>query len=561
MSRYVLGIDCGTLSARCALFDASCGSLRCVVEYIYPHGVIRNDPRDISRALPPGWSLQDPHDYLNVLGVAVPKLIGESGIDPDDIIAVGIDFTSCTLIPVLSDGTPLCLDPEFADLPHAYPKLWNHHSAQQFAYKTNYISSNRGEKFLERYGSKISSEWAVPKVLEILDEAPEVYGKAACFLDAADWMTSRLTGIITGNTCSAGYKFLYDSEDGYPSRDFFCALDQRLEDFVSEKLDYPILPIGSIAGHVTKSASEITGLKEGTAVAVGIVDGHAMVAGSGIHSPGTMLQIMGTSSNQMILSNDYKRVPGICGVVRDGMIPGYWCYEAGQASFGDNLAWFANNALPCSYAEAARNAGVDVMEYITSIASQLKPGSSGLVALDWLNGNRCVLCDSDLTGAVIGLTLTTKPEEIFRTLIESAVFGTRMIVENYVKHGIPVDRVVAVGGIANKNALVMQILADVLGMDVYTAGSQWCAPLGAAVLAASALGSENGGWDSVAEATEHMTRPGDKVYHPIRKNVNAYNKLYALYCELHDSFGIQNGGNANLYLVMKELLEMKKERS
>ena len=550
--KYSLGIDFGTLSCRALLAEIKTGKEIAVSVFCYPHKVLDELLPDMVTKLPPDWALQHPQDYLDAVAFTVPEVIKKSGVNAEDIIGVGVDFTASTVIPVLKDGTPLCFLPEYKSSPHSYVKLWKHHSAQDKADKINETAKHLGEKWLKLYGGKISSESLIPKVWQVLDEAPEIYEKADKFIEAADWIVWQLTGQETRNSCAAGYDALWNKEEGYPSKEFFKALDTRLKNIVEEKLSGKIISIGQKAGEITKKTSEITGLKAGTPVAAGIIDAHVTVAAVGLHKAGQLLIVMGTSNCHMTLKEDEIIVPGICGVIEDGIMPGFFGYEAGQSCAGDHFSWFIENCLPSSYTEEATAKGISIFELLNNKASALKAGESGLIALDWWNGNHSVLVDFDLTGLILGMTLATKPEEIYRALIEATAFGTRMIIENFKENGVPINEIFAAGGIAEKNSFAMQIYTDVLGMDIKISGSAQAPALGSAIFGAAAAGKERGGYDSVVEASKVMGKIKEKVYKPIPKNVEIYNKLYTEYKLLHDYFG--RGSNN----VMKRLKEIKK---
>ncbi|HHW49241.1 MAG TPA: ribulokinase, partial [Clostridiaceae bacterium] len=319
--KYSIGIDFGTQSGRSVLVEVDTGREVATAVKYYPHGVIDEYLPDGVTRLEPDWALQHPQDYLDVLTETIPAILKESGVSPDDVIGIGIDFTACTMLPIKEDGTPLCFIDEYKSNPHAYVKLWKHHAAQDEANKLNEIAEKRGEEFLALYGGKISSEWFIPKVWQILNEAPEIYEAADKFIEAADWTVMQLTGQERRNSCTAGYKAIWNKRKGYPSNEFFKALDPRLENVIDEKMSRDIYPLGSKAGELTEAAAKMTGLKAGTAVAVANVDAHVAVPAVGIVEPGKMLMIMGTSTCHMLLGNEEKMVPGICGVVEDGIIP------------------------------------------------------------------------------------------------------------------------------------------------------------------------------------------------------------------------------------------------
>ena len=551
MAKYAIGLDYGTLSGRALLVDVSDGKEIATSVFEYPHAVM-DECLPCGKKLGMDWALQHPQDYIDVLKNTIPAVIEESGVNPDDIIGVGIDFTTCTVLPVLADSTPLCFLPEYSENPHAYVKLWKHHAAQPYANKLNDIARELGVDWLDTFGGKISSEWLVPKIWQTLEEAPEIYDKADKFIEAADWVVWQLCGKETRNACCAGYKAIWNKKNGYPPKSFFKALDPRLENLVEDKLG-PVTPIGEKAGEVTAAMAKLTGLKEGTAVAIATADAHVAVPAVGITGEGEMLAIMGTSTCHILLGSTEKQVPGMCGVVEDGVMPGLYGYEAGQCCVGDSFQWFIENCLPESIFNEAKEKGVNVHKLLREKCSAKRPGESGLIALDWFNGNRSVLCDIDLTGVILGMTLQTKPEDIYRALIESTAYGTRMIVDTFNENGVKVNTFYAAGGISQKDPMTMQIYSDVLNMPVKIAGTTQCGSLGSAILGAVAAGKANGGYDDVYEAAGIMGKVRDTVYYPNPENVEIYNKLYAEYKTLHDYFG--RGSND----VMKRLKKIAAE--
>lgn len=554
MPKYSIGVDFGTLSGRALLVNVETGEELADATLEYPHGVM-DETLPSGKKLAPDWALEHPQDYLDVFAYTIPAVLKQSGVSPEDVIGVGIDFTACTMLPVKADGTPLCFLDKYKDTPHAYIKLWKHHAAQDKANKLNEIAEQMKEEWLPRYGGKISSEWMFPKIWQTLDEAPEIYEEADFFIEAADWVIWQLTGVQTRNSCTAGYKAMWHKQKGYPKKEFFKALDPRLENVVEDKLNCKISPLGAKAGEISEAASKLTGLKVGTAVAVANVDAHVTVPAVKIDGPGKMLAIMGTSTCHILLGTVEKEVPGMCGVVEDGVCPGFYGYEAGQSCVGDHFAWFVENCVSSEYHEQAKAEGLNIHEYLTKKANELKVGQSGLVALDWWNGNRSVLVDVDLTGMILGMTLQTKPEEMYRALIEATAYGTRKIIETFRNNGVAVDEFYASGGISVKNPMAMQIYADVLGIPIKIGGTNQGPALGSAIFGAVAAGSDNGGYDDVFKAGSVMGKLRDTVYTPNAENAKIYDKLYEEYSILHDYFG--RGAND----VMKRLKDIKKEQS
>ncbi len=553
MAKYTIGVDYGTLSGRALLIDCTTGKEMAESVFLYPHAVMDRELPDGTK-LGIDWALQHPQDYLDVLYHTIPDVIQKSGVDPADIIGIGTDFTACTLVPVKNDGTPLSMLSEYKSVPHAYIKLWKHHAAQDEANRLNAKAEEMGESWLKNYGGKISSEWAIPKIWQVLNEAPEVYAATDKYIEAADWIVWQLSGVESRNSCTAGYKEIYNKNTGYPSVDFFKALDPKLSN-VLDKLGTEITPLGTRVGGVTEEMAKKTGLKAGTAVVAGNVDAHVCVPAVGIDGPGKMLAIMGTSTCHMIMGTEEKQVPGMCGVVADGIMPGFYGYEAGQSCVGDHFSWFIDNCLPAAYYEAAKAEGKNIHQYLREKASKKKPGESGLLALDWWNGNRSVLVDVDLTGMMIGMTLLTQPEDIYRALIEATAYGTKIIVDNFKANGVAVDEFYASGGISQKDPLMMQIYADVLDMPIKIASAAHGPAFGSAIFGAVAAGSAAGGYDSVFDAARAIGATKNESYQPIKENVEIYRKLFAEYQTLHDYFG--RGEND----VMKRLKKLQLEVS
>ncbi len=539
MSRYAIGVDFGTGSGRAVLVDVANGSQLATAVQPYRHGVIdeRLPEPDDGVVLPPDWALQDPDDYLLVLRTAVPAVVRDAGVDPADVIGIGIDFTACTMLPATADGTALCQLPAFHSNPHAWVKLWKHHSAQPEADRINEVARRTGQPWLDRYGGKISSEWFFAKALQILDEAPEVYAAADRLIEAADWVVWQLTGSETRNACTAGYKAMWSKRDGFPEPAFFEALDPRFATVVDTKMRRDLTHAGERAGGLSIEAAGWTGLRPGTAVAVANVDAHVAVPAATVTGPGTMVMIMGTSTCHMVLSRDERTVPGMCGCVEDGIIPGYFGYEAGQSCVGDHFEWFVEQGLPERYHAEARSRGVDIHSLLQEKAGRQQVGESGLIALDWWNGNRSVLVDAEVGGLLVGMTLATTPEEIYRALIEATAFGTRVIIETFEANGVPVREVVACGGLAEKSPLILQIYADVTGRTFRVSASDQTPALGSAMFGAVAAGAAAGGHASIEDAARAMARLKDRAYEPIPANHEVYDVLYREYVRLHDTFG------------------------
>jgi L-ribulokinase len=535
MKKYTIGIDYGSLSGRILLVDVENGDEILCREVQYAHGVMDRFLPDGVTSLAPETALQHPQDYLDVLK-EIPLALNEAGISKEEVIGIGVDFTSCTVLPIDKDGTPLCFHAEYENRPHAYSKLWKHHAAQYEADRFNEVVNERNEEFIKRYGGRMSSEWVVPKAMQILHEDEEIYNAMHRFIEGGDWIVLQLTGEEKRSLCQAGYKACWSKKDGYPSNEFFKALDPKMEHFVDEKLSRDIYATTETAGYLTKEAADLTGLKEGTAVAVANVDAHVALPAVRITEPGKMLMIMGTSTCHIMMDKEEKFIPGVGGVVEDGVVPGYFAYEAGQACVGDHFDWVVRQA-PESYTKEAKERNISIHQVFTEKAAKLSPGESGLLALDWWNGNRSILTDADLSGMILGCTLLTKPEEIYRTLIEATAFGTRVIIEAFEEGGVHIEELYAAGGIARKNPMLMQIYADITNREIRISSSAQAPALGAALFGAVAAGKERGGYDTIQEASNRMSQLEDRVYRPIKENVEVYNELYKEYKTLHDYFG------------------------
>jgi L-ribulokinase len=544
--QYVVGVDFGTLSGRALVVEVKDGRELGSAVHDYAHGVL-TDSLPAGTPLPPDWALQVPSDYIDVLRTAVPEAIRAAGIDPAQVIGIATDFTACTMVPTLADGTPLNELPEFADRPHAYVKLWKHHAAQGQAERINALAAEREEWWLSRYGGLISSEWEFAKGLQVLEEDPEVYTAMQRWVEAADWITWQLSGTYVRNACSAGYKGI--RQDGaYPEAVFLAALNPLFVDFVSAKLDQPIGQLGHRAGSLTAQAAEWTGLPEGIAVAVGNVDAHVTAPAAQAVEAGQMVVIMGTSTCHVVNAPVLREVPGMCGVVEGGIVAGTWGYEAGQSGVGDIFAWFVDHGVPAYVRDEAAAAGLDVHEHLTELASRQPVGAHGLVALDWHNGNRSVLVDHELTGLIVGQTLATRPEDIYRALIEATAFGTRTIIEAFIENGVPIGELIVAGGLS-KNPLLMQIYSDVTRMPLSVIGSEQGPALGSALHAAVAAGA----YADIRAAAKAMGTLRRAVILPDEGRSVVYDRLYAEYTVLHDHFG--RGGNE----VMHRLRALRRE--
>jgi L-ribulokinase len=514
-----IGLDFGTESGRVVVLDLDSGAELSSTVVAYPHGVIDRALPDGGAQLTPDWALQHPDDWMHVVTRGIPAALGQAGVRPEQVVGLGLDFTSCTVLPTDDRGRPLCLSTDWREHPHAWPKLWKHHAAQHVADRLNAVATERGDTFLSRYGGRISSEWYFPKLIEIWLEDRAVYDAAATFVEATDWIVWWLTGTLTRQSTTASYKAMWSADEGLPPVAFFQHAYPGF-DHPEAKLGTAFKPLGTSAGVIRPDLAAQLGLAATTRVAVGNVDSFVSVPGCGVREPGVLVMVVGTSICSMVISDEEVRLPGITGVARDGILPGRFGYEAGQAAVGDMLGWFARTLdQPHHTLEAT--------------AVRLAPGATGLIALDWWNGNRSILSDADLTGAIVGLGLQTTAAEIYRGLIESIALGNRRIIENFRRHGVAVGKIVACGGIASKSPLTMQIVADVSGLPVSVPASAEVPARGAALFGAVAAGA----FSDIDAAVAAMAPRTACTYTPDPAAVQVYDEVYEIYSGLYGLLG------------------------
>jgi L-ribulokinase len=544
----VIGVDFGTLSGRAVVVRVRDGAELGSAVHPYTHGVVdRHLPDRADQPLPPDWALQVPADYVDVLRHAVPGALRAAGADPADVIGLATDFTACTVLPTTGDGTPLCELPGFTDRPHAYVKLWKHHAAQPQADRITELAAKRDEPWLRRYGGLISSEWEFAKALQVLEEDPGVWSATRYWVEAADWIVWQLTGSYLRNACTAGYKGQY--VDGhYPSAEYMGELNPAFADFPETRLDAPIGELGQPAGTLSERAARWTGLHTGVVVAVGNVDAHVSAPAAQAVEPGQLVAIMGTSTCHVMSGDVLREVPGMCGVVDGGIVPGLWGYEAGQSGVGDIFGWYVDNCVPGPYAQRARARGISVHELLTELAAGQPVGAHGLIALDWHSGNRSPLVDHELSGVILGQTLATRPEDGYRALLEATAYGTRLIIETFRKAGVEVDELIVTGGL-RKNPLLMQIYADVTRLPITLLDSEQGSALGSALHAAVAAGA----YPDIHAAAAAMGRRVRDAWRPDEADADRYEALYAEYLALVDHFG-RHGSD-----VMRRLRKIRRE--
>lgn len=543
--KYAIGVDFGTLTGRTVLIEVETGKEIAGETFSYPHGMMQNYLSDDETKLPAGWALQDPQDYLDVLSNTIPAVLMKGDICGEEVAGIGIVFASNTILPTKADGTPLCFLPEYKKEPHAYAKTWKHLAAKHYIEKIVEqirISERTNTNFL----CAISPEWMLPKAWQIAAEAPEIYRAADRFLEAADWIVWQLTGNLVRNHCMAVKNF-WSEKDGYPPRDILENLHPLLIDYFDKKLSGDVWEIGECAGNLSKEAGKQIGLPAGIPVAVGNVDAYAALPAVGICETGAMLMSMGTATWDVLLSEKTCEIPGICAMPKGCVMPGYYALEAGQSCVGDHFAWFVKNCVPESYYREAAAFDMDIHQLLRSKAERQLPGQSGLLALDWWNGNRSVLGDLDLSGLMIGLNMFTRPEEIYRAMIEGTAYGTRMIIETLRAHGVEIHSLYAAGSIAAKDAFMMQIYADVTNMEIKISAAAETAAFGAAMSGAVAADC----YPDMFTCAKAIGKVKAHVYRPNPENAEVYHMLFAAYKELHQYFG-QGGSD-----IMKRLLLLK----
>ncbi len=557
--KFVLGLDYGTNSVRALIVGVSNGDEIATYVYDYKRGRagIVTDEKDANVAR------QDPADYVEgtdkCIKGALEKAKRVKGFSPGNIIGIGVDTTGSTPIPVDRDGQPLCFRTEFRDNINALAWLWKDHSGHAEAEEITDLAAKVHPEYLAKCGGVYSSEWFFSKILHCLHVDPAVFEAARSWVELADFIPGILTGkskpeSLKRSVCAAGHKAMYNRDwGGLPAKDFLNTLAPELGD-LRDRLYDEAYTSDTTAGFLSEQKARDLGLETGVPVSVGAFDAHMGAVGAGIQ-PGTLVKIIGTSTCDMMVAPNREKlpdIPGLCGIVNGSILPGYLGLEAGQSAVGDIFNWFVENLTP------AGSKTQDMHKLLTEKASSLKPGESGLIALDWNNGNRTVLADARLTGLILGQTLNTKPEEIYRALIEGTAYGARIIINRFEEYGIKVEEVIACGGIAEKNPLLLQIYADVFETPIKVSRSSQTCALGAAMFGAVAGGRERGGYKNAEEAIEHMSGAKPTVYHPDKDRSRLYARLFKLYRQLHDVFGTRQY-SSNLHHVMKGLLQIKQE--
>ena len=557
MSRkYAVGLDYGTNSVRALVVDVQTGEEVGTSVFAYPsgeHGILLDRDPQLAR--------QNPQDHLDGLQAsirgALEQAMSVEGFDPHNVIGIGVDTTGSTPLPVDAEGVPLAFDDRFKHNLAAYVWLWKDHTSHAEAAEITEKAAELRPEYLAKCGGIYSSEWFWSKILHCARTAPEVFDASHTWVEIADWIPAVLSGTdhpddLVRGICAAGHKAMYNDEwGGYPDEEFLAELDERLVR-IRKSLPDETRNVSESVGNLSAEWAERTGLPEGIPVAAGAFDAHLGAIGSGIE-PGTLVKIIGTSTCDLMISpmeQDLADVPGLCGIVPESVLPGQFGLEAGQSAVGDIFNWFVNQIKPDGKGH----------EELTAEAETLRPGESGLLALDWWNGNRTILVDQRLTGLILGLTLHSTPAEIYRAIVESTAFGARVIMERYEEYGVPVERIVNCGGISAKNRMVMQIYADVMGRPLMISRSDETCALGSAMAGSVVAGEQVGGHADFASAVKAMTGVQDEVFEPNPERQAVYDRLFKLYRRMHDSFGIE-GHQDSLYDVMKTLLDIRDEVS
>ncbi|MEJ2354468.1 MAG: ribulokinase [candidate division WOR-3 bacterium] len=559
MKKYAIGLDFGTNSCRSLIVDLSDGTELASYVFPYPSGKdgILLDPKE------PNLARQNPQDYLDGIKETITNAISKakkenSEFNPENIIGIGIDTTGSSPMPVNSEGKPLCFLPEFKNNLNAMVWLWKDHTGHTEAAQITELANKMRPEYLSKIGGTYSSEWFWSKILHCHNTDPDVFNAAKSFVEICDWIPAVLTGEtrpdrIKRSICAAGHKAMYNSEwGGLPDKAFLSALSPALAP-LRDRLYEKTCTSNQLAGNLSGEWAKELNLKPGIAIAVGAFDAHMGAVGAGI-KPGTLVKILGTSTCDIMISPNDKKladIPGVCGIVDGSVMPGYFGIEAGQSAVGDIFLWLVNNLVPEKYGKTVD----EKFENLAREAAKQKPGEHGLLALDWNNGNRTILVDVRLTGLLLGQTLHTEPHEIYRALIEATAFGALTIINRIEEYGVPVKEIVNCGGLASKNPFLMQIYADITGRPMEISGSEQTPALGAAIFGAIAAGKETSGFLNIEEAQDTLTGI-KKRFEPNPENNSVYKKLYVLYKQLHDAFGTEKW-SGKMQNVMKDLLAIR----
>ncbi|HYG21505.1 MAG TPA: ribulokinase [Verrucomicrobiae bacterium] len=549
--KYTIGLDYGTNSVRALIVNVASGAEVAAAVWTYAHGT-----QGVVLSRDPNLARQHPADYVKGAEVTIRQALATAkksvrGFNAEQVAGIGVDTTGSTPLPVDSEGQPLVFQKKFENEPAAMAWLWKDHTSVHEAAEITSLAKEMRPEFLAKCGGTYSSEWFWSKILKCLRVAPKVFNAAHSWVELSDFVPAALTGTLhpdkfIAGVCAAGHKAMWNAKwGGYPDQEFLAKLDPKLA-ALRERLTTRVYTVEKAVGGLTADWAKRTGLKPGIPVAVGAFDAHLGAIGSGV-TEGSLVKIIGTSTCDITVAPNQSKladVPGLCGIVDGSVLPAHFGLEAGQSAVGDIFNWFVN------YIQPRGKAGTH--EALTAEAAKLKPGESGLLALDWNNGNRTILVDQRLTGLMLGQTLYTTPAEIYRALIEATAFGALTIINRFEEYGVQIKQVLNCGGIAEKNPVVMQIYADVTGRPMKISRSAQTCALGSAVAAAVAAGV----YPNFATAQKKMTGLKATVYKPNAKAHAVYKDLYKLYRQIHDAFGTKDW-NGNLYNVMKDLIEIR----
>jgi L-ribulokinase len=569
-AKYTIGLDYGTNSVRALIVAVADGREVGTAVWNYAHGT-----QGVILSRDPNLARQHPADYVRGAAITIRQGLAQArknvrGFRPAQVIGIGVDTTGSTPLPVDANGQPLAFHKKFANNPAAMAWLWKDHTGVNEAAEITALAKKIRPQYLAKCGGIYSSEWFWSKILKCLRTAPEVFHAAHSWVELADYVPAALTGTehptkFVAGVCAAGHKAMWNARwGGYPDKAFLSKLNPKLAQ-LRGRLTPRVYSIDRAVGGLTAAWAKKTGLTAGIPVAVGAFDAHLGAVGSGV-APGTLVKIIGTSTCDIAIYPNTKKladVPGLCGIVDGSVLPGYFGLEAGQSAVGDIFNWWVNYIQPGAPTTVSASGGTNktsrdgarrsaTHEDLTVGAQKLKPGESGLLALDWNNGNRTILVDQRLTGLLVGQTLYTTPAEVYRALVEATAFGALTIINRFEEYGVKISSVVNCGGIADKSALTMQIYADVTGRPMKVSWSSQTCALGSAIAAAVVAEAHK----NFVTAQKRMTGLKPKVYKPNPQAHATYRELYALYKQLHDSFGTKDG-DGNLYSVMKKLIEIR----
>lgn len=528
---HVIGLDFGSLSCRGIIADSRDGSVVCEVESTYPHGVISSSSI-YPAGIPEEWSLQNPDDYRECMISVIHRLVESSKIEPDNIAAIGIDATASTVIAADENLLPLCEKDGYRDRIHSWPKMWKHHASGKEAADLTRQAIKHKLPYIDMYGGQIGTEFFIPKVLQCYREDRTCFDAADTFFELGDWIASLLAGKEVRNYSMLKCKAMWTEGGGYPSTDFFDSVENGFGQAFYSKFSNRkqcVCHPGECVGTISSAMAEITGLAVGTVISAPQMDGYAGLPGCGVYTEGVMVMVLGTSTAYMLLDNESRTIDGLCASVRDSIIKGFTCHAAGQPGTGDMLQWYAENALPASYERKADEMGISVHSLLAQLAEDSV--NDKLQTLAWFNGSKSVPINTKLSGVISGLTLNTKPEDIYRSMIEGSAFGAKAIIEHIRKRGVKINRIVCSGGISWKNPFIMQVYSDILETELEVCGVKQAAALGSAIYAATAAGL----YKDVPSAIKKMGGGINKVYKPNTINSAKYRNKYEHYLSLRDS--------------------------